>query len=70
MIVEPKVKGFICTTAHPVGCEANVNCQIKYVKEKGKVDILRKYLLLVLPPVMDLHPELWQHLVWVQLPLE
>jgi enoyl-[acyl-carrier protein] reductase/trans-2-enoyl-CoA reductase (NAD+) len=32
MIIEPKVKGFICTTAHPLGCEENVKRQISYVK--------------------------------------
>lgn len=32
MIVEPKVKGFICTTAHPVGCAHNVEEQVDYVK--------------------------------------
>lgn len=32
MIVEPKVREFICTTAHPVGCMENVNRQISYVK--------------------------------------
>ncbi|MCR4605956.1 MAG: trans-2-enoyl-CoA reductase family protein [Eubacterium sp.] len=34
MIVEPKVKGFICTTAHPKGCAESVSRQIAYVKEK------------------------------------
>ena len=24
MIIKPRVRGFICVTAHPVGCEANV----------------------------------------------
>ncbi|WP_299315682.1 hypothetical protein, partial [uncultured Halomonas sp.] len=24
MIIKPKVRGFICTTTHPVGCEKNV----------------------------------------------
>ena len=38
MVVEPKVRGFICTTAHPVGCEAAVKEQIDYVKSKGKMD--------------------------------
>lgn len=37
MVVEPKVKGFICTTAHPKGCEESVRRQIactkNYVKE-------------------------------------
>ncbi len=37
MIVKPKIRGFICTTAHPVGCEAHVNEQIKYVKSKGPI---------------------------------
>ena len=29
MIIKPKVRGFICTTAHPVGCERNVLDQIR-----------------------------------------
>ena len=33
MKVEPKVRGFICTTAHPVGCHAHVKEQIEYVKQ-------------------------------------
>src|SRR4051812_27178485 len=37
MIVQPKIRGFICTTAHPVGCEAHVNEQIRYVKSKGPI---------------------------------
>ncbi|OXS15166.1 trans-2-enoyl-CoA reductase [Zobellella denitrificans] len=37
MIIKPKVRGFICTTTHPVGCEANVREQIAYVKAKGKL---------------------------------
>jgi enoyl-[acyl-carrier protein] reductase/trans-2-enoyl-CoA reductase (NAD+) len=36
MIVEPKVRGFICTTAHPEGCSANVLEQINYVKKQPK----------------------------------
>lgn len=35
MIIAPKVRGFICTTTHPAGCEANVCQQIAYVKSKG-----------------------------------
>ncbi|EAR09654.1 enoyl-ACP reductase FabV [Reinekea blandensis] len=31
MIIKPKVRGFICTTAHPVGCAENVQQQIDYV---------------------------------------
>lgn len=31
MIVKPRIRGFICTTAHPRGCAAHVNQQIDYV---------------------------------------
>lgn len=37
MVVTPKVKGFLCVTAHPEGCAANVREQIEYVKEKGAI---------------------------------
>lgn len=45
MIVKPKVRGFICTTAHPVGCEAVVKKQIDYVKAQGKVNGPKKVLV-------------------------
>lgn len=35
MIVAPKIRGFICTTAHPEGCAANVRSQIDYVRSRG-----------------------------------
>ena len=37
MIIKPKVRGFICTTTHPVGCEANVRRQIAYTQEQGMI---------------------------------
>src|ERR1700759_5699566 len=37
MIIEPRVRGFICTTAHPVGCAANVREQIAYVLKQGSI---------------------------------
>ncbi|CAB3792940.1 Enoyl-[acyl-carrier-protein] reductase [NADH] [Paraburkholderia caffeinitolerans] len=37
MIIEPRVRGFICVTAHPVGCEANVAQQIDYVNTHGPI---------------------------------
>lgn len=46
MVVEPKVKGFICTTAHPTGCEKNVQEQIEYVKSKGAIDGAKKVLVI------------------------
>ncbi len=37
MIIKPKTRGFICTTAHPTGCEANIKEQIARVKADGAV---------------------------------
>lgn len=37
MIIKPRVRGFICVTTHPAGCEANVKQQIDYVEAKGPV---------------------------------
>lgn len=37
MIIKPRVRGFICVTTHPAGCEANVKQQIDYVEAKGFV---------------------------------
>ncbi len=36
MIIQPKIRGFICTTAHPAGCAKVVDEQVSYVKSKGK----------------------------------
>ncbi len=35
MIIKPKVRGFVCVTAHPTGCAAYVQEQIEYVKRHG-----------------------------------
>lgn len=37
MIIKPRVRGFLCTTTHPAGCEANVRRQIEYVKSRGPI---------------------------------
>ena len=37
MIVKPRIRGFICTTAHPTGCAASINEQINYVQSQGVV---------------------------------
>lgn len=46
MIIEPKVRGFICTTAHPTGCAQNVKNQIEYVRSKGSFQGPKKVLVL------------------------
>ena len=38
MIIKPRVRGFLCVTAHPAGCAANVNEQIDYVKSRGPIE--------------------------------
>ena len=47
MIIKPKVRGFICTNSHPVGCAANVAEQINYVKEQTPVANSPKNVLVV-----------------------
>lgn len=47
MIVEPKVRGFICTTAHPEGCYQNVLSQINYVKSQPKLVKKPKNVLVI-----------------------
>ncbi len=37
MIIEPRIKGFLCTTAHPTGCAQDVREQIAHVKENGPI---------------------------------
>jgi len=38
MIIRPKVRGFVCITAHPVGCRAHVQEQIDYVRSRGSIE--------------------------------
>ena len=37
MIVKPKIRGYICTTAHPAGCAQHVAEQIEYVRSQGAI---------------------------------
>lgn len=47
MIIEPKVRGFICVTTHPTGCDLNVKHQIEYVKSQGKIENGPKKVLVI-----------------------
>lgn len=46
MVIEPRMRGFICLTAHPKGCEKNVLNQIEYIKSKGEIEGPRKVLVI------------------------
>lgn len=46
MIIEPRMRGFICLTAHPTGCAQNVKNQINYVKAQGKIDGAKRVLVI------------------------
>lgn len=46
MIVKPRVRGFICTTAHPIGCAKHVEEQIEYVKNRPKAEGPKKVLVI------------------------
>ena len=47
MIIKPKIRGFICTTTHPVGCEQNVREQVAFTKSKGIVKNGPKKVLII-----------------------
>ncbi|WP_440877515.1 enoyl-ACP reductase FabV [Thalassotalea sp. PLHSN55] len=47
MVIKPKIRGFICTNAHPVGCEAHVNEQIAYVKSQTQAANKPKNVLVI-----------------------
>ncbi|WP_395738800.1 enoyl-ACP reductase FabV [Prosthecobacter sp.] len=47
MIVTPKIRGFICTTAHPTGCAKHVAEQIAVVKSRGPIANGPKKVLVV-----------------------
>jgi len=46
MIIEPRMRGFICLTSHPTGCAQNVKNQINYIKSKGLIDGPKKVLVI------------------------
>jgi enoyl-[acyl-carrier protein] reductase/trans-2-enoyl-CoA reductase (NAD+) len=35
MVIKPKIRGFVCITAHPQGCAAHVQEQINLIKSRG-----------------------------------
>lgn len=47
MIVQPRIRGFICTTAHPDGCAANVREQIAYVRSRPPLAKPPKQVLVI-----------------------
>jgi enoyl-[acyl-carrier protein] reductase / trans-2-enoyl-CoA reductase (NAD+) len=46
MIIEPRMRGFICLTSHPDGCAQSVKNQIEYIKSKGDIDGAKKVLVI------------------------
>ncbi|MDP5032553.1 MAG: trans-2-enoyl-CoA reductase family protein [Paraglaciecola sp.] len=47
MIIKPKIRGFICTNAHPIGCAASVKQQIAYVQAQGELNNPPKNVLVI-----------------------
>ena len=37
MIIQPKIRGFICMNAHPQGCKTNIDKQIESELESGVI---------------------------------
>ncbi|MFB9328929.1 enoyl-ACP reductase FabV [Paenibacillus aurantiacus] len=46
MIIKPRTRGFICTTAHPAGCARQVEEQITYIKGKPAIEGPRNVLVI------------------------
>ena len=47
MIIKPRVRGFVCITAHPVGCDAHVKEWISHIKSKGPITEGPKKVLVI-----------------------
>lgn len=47
MVIHPKIRGFICTNAHPVGCAAHVQQQIDYVKQQAPLTMVPQRVLVI-----------------------
>jgi enoyl-[acyl-carrier protein] reductase/trans-2-enoyl-CoA reductase (NAD+) len=47
MIIKPRVRGFMCITSHPAGCDENVKQQIDYVQSQGKIEGGPKKVLVI-----------------------
>ena len=46
MIIKPRVRGFMCITTHPLGCELNVKNQIDYIKAQSPIDSPKRVLVI------------------------
>ena len=46
MIIKPRIRGFVCITAHPKGCEAKVREEIKIAQSDKKTDGPKKVLVI------------------------
>lgn len=47
MVIKPRVRGFLCITTHPTGCDANVKSQIDYVTRNGPIPDGPKRVLVI-----------------------
>lgn len=47
MVIKPRIRGFICVTAHPTGCAAHVQEQIDYVQGQGLIQGTPKKVLVI-----------------------
>ncbi len=46
MIIKPRVRGFMCVTSHPSGCEQNVLNQINYIKSQASIVAPKRVLVI------------------------
>jgi len=46
MIIKPRVRGFMCITSHPSGCEKNVRDQVDYIRAQESIDAPKRVLVI------------------------
>jgi enoyl-[acyl-carrier protein] reductase/trans-2-enoyl-CoA reductase (NAD+) len=47
MIIQPRVRGFVCTTTYPVGCEVSVREQVAYLKSRPRIANGPRHVLVI-----------------------
>ena len=60
MIIQPKIRGFICMNAHPQGCKTNIDKQIEFVTSQRSLDGPKNVLVIGLIQLLSKDQELYQ----------
>jgi enoyl-[acyl-carrier protein] reductase/trans-2-enoyl-CoA reductase (NAD+) len=61
MVIKPRVRGFICVTTHPTGCDAAVKQQIDYIRARPPIQNGPKRVLVMKADVAKIKAYISQH---------